>query len=283
MDAATRGWIVVTVGVVCHITAWRGAGLRRGGSCAAITVTIRVDEEGDLHAFIYLAVAIIVKAIADFRLRQHLTDAIPPNPICTNRNPRSANTNPIRSNRAGIADLGNPIYGAIAIVVNAIASLGGAGVNICTIRGRIVVAVGVIRHITHGRRACLHGYGGVAVSIAVGIGIPSGSARHTWIGIIYQTVAVVVEAVADFGGAGVDGCIGVVAVIRNSKPVLIHVSSAATGTVGTEGCKVAATGQAGIVRKIVGDWAEAGESGGETSSELIILEVNFQQTTQIAQ
>ena len=97
---------------------------------------------------------------------------------------------------------------AVAVVVRAVAVLGGAGVD--AVIG--VEAVAVIGHVARGLVAGDSRDGGVAVGVGVGVGVPGGCIRR--VVFVHVAVAVVVVPVAVLGGRRVDGGQGVVAVGR---------------------------------------------------------------------
>ena len=175
---------VVAVAVVIH----RTAGLLTGGDRrGAVAVTVDVGVPGALAGdvrvvVVHQAVAVVVQAVA----------------------------------LLAVEAVGQPVAvaveafvgAAVTVVVEAITELSSAGVD-----GRVgVVAVGVVRDVAGGGVAGCHRVGGVAVAVAVGVEVPGGLAHGVVVVVIHQAVAVVVVAVAELGGAGVDGRVGVVAV-----------------------------------------------------------------------
>ena len=63
------------------------------------------------------------------------------------------------------------------------------------------------------------GVGGITVGVAVAVGVPGGGAADGVVGVVDESVTVVVDAVTDLGGAGVDGWITVVTVDRCGRVV----------------------------------------------------------------
>jgi hypothetical protein len=71
-----------------------------------------------------------------------------------------------------------------------------------------IVAVGVISHITRRLIACVRGYRGITVSIAIGIAIPNRSN----VAFINLPIAVIIDPITHFSCARVHGCVGIIAV-----------------------------------------------------------------------
>ena len=67
------------------------------------------------------------------------------------------------------------------------------------------------------------GGGGVAIGVAIGVGVHSDGVVHIGIIEVYEPVAVVVEAVAVFGGRGKGPWVAVIAVFArgNAVPVMV--------------------------------------------------------------
>ena len=145
--------------------------------------------------------------------------------------------------------------------------------------GIVIVAIRVVADIAHWLCAILHGKGGIAVAIAVYIRIPGGSDA-----VVNQPVAIVVKAITDFGYAGVDGVVRVVAVIGERVTVAVRVGATAAQAVGAKGCKVAAEVEARVVGKVNGGHhAEVGEVGIVAAGELVVVEEEVLQTGQATQ
>ena len=98
----------------------------------------------------------------------------------------------------------------VAVVVEAVAQLFGRRVH----GGVAVIAVGVVGGEPTGRGASEAGRGGVAVAVAVEVGVEGrlGRGVETAVVIVDVFVAVVVFTVADLAGGRTDGAVGVVAV-----------------------------------------------------------------------
>ena len=223
VDGATCDRMVVAVGAVGNITAWRRAGLHRGRSIA-VAVAICVGVEAEQYALVRLAVAVVVFAVADFSGAGVASGAVVVAVGVVGH---------ITAWRRAGLDRGGGVAVAIAVrvsieaeqqafvrlpvavVVFAVADFGGAGVT----SGADVVAVGVVGNITVWRRAGLHRVAYRAVAVAVIVGVEGD--RHAFVRL---AVAVVVNTIADFGGAGVDGGVAVVTIARGkiSIPVVVN-------------------------------------------------------------
>ena len=90
---------------------------------------------------------------------------------------------------------------AVAVAVYAIARLGGGGID----GDVVVVAVETVRAAAARRVARHRGCRGVAKAVPIRVGVPGGRARHGRVEVIDERVAVVVDGVADLGGAAPDG------------------------------------------------------------------------------
>jgi hypothetical protein len=100
------------------------------------------------------------------------------------------------------------VDGAVAVVVHAVADLGGVGVH----RSVEVVAVRGVRNVgAAGAAGRVARVAVVTESIGVGVGVPGAGIER--VVVIHRPVAVVVHAVADLVGVGIDGGVGVVAVV----------------------------------------------------------------------
>ncbi len=96
----------------------------------------------------------------------------------------------------------------VTVVVGAVAGLGSAGIH----RGAAIVTVGVVGHVAAGFLTSGGAAAGVAVAVAIVVCVPGARTRHARIVVVGQAVAVVVIAVADLAGTGVNGGVTVVAV-----------------------------------------------------------------------
>src|SRR5690606_23817656 len=92
-----------------------------------------------------------------------------------------------------------------AVVVDEVADLGGTRVD----GVGHVVAVAAVGHVPHGTHACCECVCGVAVAIVVGVCVPGGRGSGP---LVDAVDAIVVDHVADLGGARVHGHRRVVAV-----------------------------------------------------------------------
>ena len=95
---------------------------------------------------------------------------------------------------------------AVAVVVDAVADELGGGRRDTP---RVIVAVGVVDDVADRLRAGDDEIVWVAVAVEVHIGVPGGRAGGV---LVDHAVAVVVDAVAELGGVGVDGVVPIVAV-----------------------------------------------------------------------
>ena len=191
------GISVVAVGAVGDVALGRGTGNRR--SPGAVTVIVHVEIEGGHEPFIHRAVTVVVDTIAGFG------GAVVDGGVggLAVRDVRIAVTVGVDLG-LGFADI-SFVDGGVAVVVDGVADLGGAGVD----GGEEVVAVGVVGDEAGGSTVTgRFRIGAVAVAIAVAVRVPGGKGQA----LVDLAVAVVIHAVADFGGAGVDGDVGVVAV-----------------------------------------------------------------------
>ena len=107
----------------------------------------------------------------------------------------------------GVPGGGDPlVHAAVAVVVHTITELRGSGVDQVV----VVVAVARVHHVARGQGAGGGGGGGVAVAIAIGVGVPG--QRVGSVVVVSGAVTVIVHAVADLGGGGIDRGVAVVAV-----------------------------------------------------------------------
>jgi len=100
---------------------------------------------------------------------------------------------------------------SVAVVVDPVVAAGLRRAEVD--RAVAVVAVGGVANVARGRRAIGDRGTRVALAVTVGVGVEGG--QHPLVDV---TVAVVVHAVADLGGGGVDGAVGVVAVVVVGNP-----------------------------------------------------------------
>ena len=115
------------------------------------------------------------------------------------------------------------VGGSVAVVVRAVADLHAAGVA----RAVPVVAVGAVADVADGRLAGDEAHARVAVEVAVVVQVPGpGVGARAGVG---GPVAVVVDAVADLGLAGVDLGVAVVAVIVDGPAVAVGVHGGRVG------------------------------------------------------
>ena len=144
-----------------------------------------------------------------------------------------------------------------------------------------------------GRGHVLHGDGSSALGdVAVGVRdgecdcmaacgaaiVPNG-----WASSNAENKGASAASAASVQGSGWHGDLTWVELHRDVFADCRHRRRAYACAIGAKSREVATAGQAGIVRKVVEGRAETGERGGETARELIVLEENFQQATQIAQ
>lgn len=259
---------IVAVRVVRDVAGRRGAGFSDDGGIA-VAIAVGVGVEGELHALVDEAVAVVVHAVADFggavldgrvgvvavrAVRIAITVAVRigvfagevvavavlvdgvvadlggvrvdggvdvvavvavEDPQAFRRNAATDSCEHGSAVAVAIAvvvdDSGveaTLVDLVVAVVVEVVADFGGAGVDartrVIAVRTAVGIAIGPIA-----------GDDRVAIdteAVTVGIGVPGLAAEHAGIGVVNEAVAVVVDIVADFGGAGVDGGVGVVAV-----------------------------------------------------------------------
>ena len=237
-----RGGGVVAVGVVGDMACGRLAGVG-GGIGVAEAVAVVVGVEGACVrgvALVGLSVAVVVDAIAQLGgagvdgAVGVVAVGVVGDIACGQRAGIGRGRGVTEAVAVVVGVEGARVCGvvlvglSVAVVVDVVAQLGGAGVD-CAVG---VVAVGTVGHpCPLWLGAGIGGGGGIAKAIAVGVAIPG--ARHPFVD---ETIAIVVGAIAQLWSAGVDVCVGVVAVV-------------AGGHIAAEG--IAALGGGGVIAEAV--------------------------------
>ena len=218
---ARRG--VVAVGRVRHVARGHGAGHGRVGRIAvAVAVRIRV-ERGSVGGGVLVghAVAVVVDAVAvlggagvDIRVVgvavggvRQVVGRLFAGVLAGGRISVAVDVE-VGVPGAGV-DRGRGIGGAVAVVIEAVAGLGGGRADTPV----PVVTVRRVSHVARRGRAVDDRDGDVTVAVGVAVRVPGRGVDGG--GLIHGAIAVLVgQAVADFTRAGVDAGVGVVAVGR---------------------------------------------------------------------
>ena len=266
---------VVAVGVVLDVARGLVAVVEAvSGVAVAIEVVVRVPGGGVGRLLVDASVAVVVDAVAGLGGAGAHTRIVV---VAV-----TARAHVARGGGAGVrGDGGIAVAVGVGVVVPrggvhrgglvdravAVVVVGGRAVLVCAgVHPRTrVVAVGVVEHVARGRRAGLHRGGRLAVPVAVRIAVVVRRVRGT---IVHRTVAVVVDAVAGLGGAGVHVRVGVVAVgvvehsARRLRAGRIVVGAVAESVTIRVGVPVAPHGVVGgvavIVDAVVADLGFAG-------------------------
>ena len=223
--AGVRGGLaVVAVGAVLDVAA--GDLAREGGVVhVAVAVTVAIGVEGALHLLVGVAVAVVVQLVAELlgvRVDQRvavLAVAALAHEAVGLLAGVLAGVGRADAVTVGVLVPGRRIVrvhvgGAVAVVVDVVADLGRVGVH----RGVVIVAVTVRVHpqgllTLFGQVAPVDQRDVAAEGVTVGVEVP-----QVVRGVVDHTVAVLIDVVADLVGGGVDGRVGVVAVIVVEHP-----------------------------------------------------------------
>jgi len=222
---------IVTIGAVGHIAS-RVIGRAKldsyGQISIAITICIRVVENRIGGVVINAPIAVIIHLVADFkstRVDRGITVATIRGVAHIARGLVAGQQNAGRiavaiGIRIGIPGLHSPginavvliINETITVIVNAVADFRGFGIDVCI----AVITVDAVSDVAGGLGAGQLSYPSIAKPIAVGIGIPGGGVGGI---VVDAAIAIIVFLITDFGGAGVDDSITVVAISIVLHPV----------------------------------------------------------------
>ncbi len=220
---------VVTVGRVVDEAIGLLALHELGRAAVAVAVEIGVPRGHVDRVGVDIAVAVVVEAVADLdstRMRGRVLvvavrvvgDVLADRRAGVLRDERIAEAVLVLVGVIGRLDALVDL--PVAVVVNVVAHLGLAGVDVLVLVGAVVRALRVAQRLhaaldTHDRITATE-------SVAICILVPDGRVLGL---VVHLPVAVVVRAVADFGRAGVGVRVGVVAVVRACDQEILPVAA----------------------------------------------------------